>query len=92
MEPRAHSVANRMSILLARVGADREAIKQIVQKIYWLQRLSKLTGQGRREEELIMVFTSYAYDVLCLALNNTPTFSSKAQFVIEVDRAGLSIQ
>ncbi len=92
MEPRAHSVANRMSILLARVGADREAIKQIVQKIYWLQRLSKLTGQGRREEELIMVFTSYAYDVLCLALNNTPTFSSKVQFVIEVDRAGLSIQ
>jgi hypothetical protein len=92
MEPRAHSVANRVSFLLSSGGDDREAIKQIVQKIYWLQGLPKLTEQGRREEELITVFTTYAYDVLYLALGNTPTFSSKVQFVIEVDRAGLSTQ
>ncbi|MDT8992655.1 hypothetical protein RQP54_17420 [Curvibacter sp. APW13] len=90
MEPRAHSVANRMSFLLARRGADREAIKQIVQKVYWLRGVPKLMEQGRREDELITVFTSYAYDVLRLALGNTPTFSSRVQFVIEIDRVGLS--
>lgn len=92
MEPRAHSVANRMSFLLARGGDDREAVKQIIRQIYWLQGQPQLTVQGRRADELIAVFMSYAYEVLHLALRNTPTFSSKNQFVIEVDRVGLSTQ
>lgn len=90
MEPRAHSVANRMSFVLARGGPEREAVKQIVRQIYWLQGRPQLTAQSRREDELVTVFTSYAYDVLCVALRNTPTFSSKVQFVTEVDRVGLS--
>ncbi|WP_321864675.1 hypothetical protein [Burkholderia cenocepacia] len=92
MEPRAHSVANRMSFVLARGGAEREAVKQIVRQIYWLQEQPQLMAQSRREDELITVFTSYAYDVLCVALRNTPTFSSKVQFVTEVDRAGVSCE
>lgn len=90
MEPRAHSVANRMSFVLAHGRADREAVKQIVRQIYWLQAQPQLTVQNRRDDELIAAFTSYAYNVLCVALSNTPTFSSKVQFVTEVDRVGLS--
>ncbi|MFL9671129.1 hypothetical protein WIX39_029635 [Variovorax sp. AB1(2024)] len=90
MEPRAHSVSNRMSFLLAHHEAERDAIKQTVRQIYWLQDQPQLTAQSRGEDELLTVFTAYAYDVLCLALRNTPTFSSKGQFVIEVDRIGLS--
>lgn len=88
MEPRAHSVANRISYLLAHEGANRDAVKQIVRQIYWLQGQPHLTAQGRREDELITVFTSYAYGALRLALGNAPTFSSKVQLVIEVDRVG----
>ena len=90
MEPRAHSIANRMSLLLPHGGTDREAVKQQVQQIYWLQGQPQLTSQGRREDELITVFTSYAYDVLRVVLVNAATFSSKIQFVNEVDRLGLS--
>jgi hypothetical protein len=92
MEPRAHSIANRMSFLLARGGADGEAVKKVVQQIYWLQDQQPLTEQGHRESELITTFTSYAYHVLTLALGNVQTFSSKAQFVVEIDRIGLSRQ
>jgi hypothetical protein len=92
MEPRAHSVANRMSFLLARERDGRESVKQVVRQIYWLRSQPQLTAHGRREDDLIRVFTSYAYDVLHLALENTPTFCSKAQFVIEVDKLGLSTQ
>lgn len=90
MEPRAHSVANRMSSILAHGRADREAVKQIVRQIYWLQAQPQLTIQNRRDDELIAAFTSYAYNVLCVALGNAPAFSSKVQFVTEVDRVGLS--
>jgi hypothetical protein len=92
MEPRAHSIANRMSFLLARGGGEREAIKQVVRQIYWLQGPSQLNAQNRREDDSIIVFTSYAYEVLRLTLGNTPVFSSKVQFVIEVDKLGLSTQ
>lgn len=92
MEPRAHSVANRMSYVLAQGAANREAVKQVVQQIYWLRSQPQLTAQSRREDELIMSFTSHAYNALCIALGNTPTFSSKIQFVTEIDRVGLSHQ
>lgn len=92
MEPRAHSIANRMSFLLALGGSDREAVKKIVQQIYWLQDQPPLAEQGHRETELITTFTSFAYHILCVALGNISTFSSKVQFVIEIDRAGLSRQ
>lgn len=92
MEPRAHSVANRMSILLAHKVEDRETVKQIVRQIYWLQDQPKFTEYGHREDEWITVFTSYAYEVLRLALGNITAFRSKVQFVIEVDRVGLSNQ
>ena len=90
MEPRAHSVANRMSFLLSHRGADREAVKQSAQQIYWLQSQPQLMSKGRREDELITAFTFYAYNVLCGVLSNAATFSSKIQFVNEVDRIGLS--
>ena len=86
IEPRAHNIANRMSLLLAPGLADREAIKQIVHQIYWLQGQSPLVDYGRRENELIMIFTTYACNLLRLALGNISTFSSKTQFLIEVDR------
>ncbi|VWB28479.1 hypothetical protein BAR24066_01196 [Burkholderia arboris] len=92
MEPRAHSIANRMSFVLAQAGADGEAVKKIVQQIYWLQDQPSRTEQGHRESELITTFTSYAYHVLHVALGNVQTFSSKVQFVIEIDRMGLSRQ
>lgn len=92
MEPRAHSVANRMSFLLARERGDRESVKQVVRQMYWLQSRHQMTALSRREDELITVFTSYAYDVLRLALENTPTFCTKIQFVTEIDKRGLSTQ
>jgi hypothetical protein len=92
MEPRAHSIANRMSFLLARGGADGENVKKIVQQIYWFRDQPPLTEQGHRESELITTFTSYAYHVLHAALGNVQTFRSKVQFVVEVDRIGLSRQ
>lgn len=88
MEPRAHSVANRMSFILAHVGAARESVKQAVRQAYWLKDQPTLTAQGRREDELIAFFTSYAYDVLQVALRNAAVFGSKIQFVIDVDRLG----
>lgn len=92
MEPRAHCVSNRMSFLLARGGADPENVRQIVRQIYWLQGQPQLTALSRREDESIWFFTKYAYDVLCLALRNTPTFRSRVQFVSEVDRIGQLIE
>lgn len=92
MEPRAHSIANRMSFLLAREGDDRESVKQVVRQIYWLQGQPQLTAHGRRENELITVFTSYAYDALLLVLENALIFNLKVQFVIEVDKLGLPTQ
>ena len=90
MEPREHSIANRMSFLLDHGEADRESVRNTVQKVYWLQGQPRLMTQSRREEELIMMFTSYAYNVLCVALGNILNFDSKMQFVIEVDRLGSS--
>ena len=52
MEPRAHSIANRMSFLLARGEANREPVKQVVRQIYWLQEQPCLTG-GHREDCLL---------------------------------------
>lgn len=92
MEPRAHSIANRVSFLLACERADVEDVKKIVQRIYWLQGQPPLTEPGRRESELITTFTSYAYRVLHMALGNVQTFSSKSQFVLEIDRVGMSRQ
>lgn len=92
MEPRAHSIANRMSFLLTHGGAESEDVKRIVQQIYWLQDRPPLTEQGHRESELITTFTSYAYHVLHVALGNVQTFRSKVQFVLEIDRIGLSRQ
>lgn len=92
MEPRTHSIANRVSFLLACERADGETIKKVVQRIYWLQNQPPLTEQGSRESELITTFTSYAYQVLHIALGNVQTFSSKAQFVLEIDKIGLSRQ
>ncbi|GAA4487007.1 hypothetical protein [Gluconacetobacter asukensis] len=89
MEPRAHSVANRMSFLLAHGEADREAVKQIVRQIYWLKEQPQLEKR-HRESELIEDFTYYAYNVLRMALGNTSAFNSKIQFVTEVDRVGLA--
>ncbi|MHB1635017.1 hypothetical protein [Acidiferrobacter thiooxydans] len=90
MEPRAHSVANRMSFLLSQGGADCEAVKKSVRRIYWLHGLPQPMSHGPREDELIEVFTVYAYNVLCITLSNATAFNSKIQFVDEVDRLGLS--
>lgn len=92
MEPKAHSVANRMSFLLSREGDDRESVQQVIRQVYWLHGQPQLKAHGRREDELIAVFTTYAYDVLRLALENTRIFSSKVQFVIGVDKLGLPTQ
>jgi hypothetical protein len=92
IEPRAHCIANRMSFLLAHKKAAQEAIRQVVRQIYWLQSQSRLEALSRRENELIIEFTSYAYDALSSALANTQTFSAKARFLMEVDKAGLSTQ
>lgn len=91
MEPKAHSVANRMSYLLAPADGDREAVKQTVRKIYWLQDQNRQSNWGSREEHLIGMFTSCAYEVLRSALKNISTVSSKVVFVHGVDRLGLAI-
>jgi hypothetical protein len=92
MEPHSHSIANRMSFVLAHQAADREAVKTVAQQIYWLLEHPLLTELGSRESEVITTFTSYAYDVLCVALSNIQNFDSKIQFLIEIDRIGLSNQ
>lgn len=92
MEPRTHSIAKRMSSLLALGGTEAEAVKNIVQRVYWLKDQPLLMEQGHRESELITTFTLYAYRVLCIALGNISTFSSKVQFVMEIDRVALSHQ
>lgn len=90
MEPRQHSIANRLSALLAHARAERDASRQTIQQIYWMQSQPQLRVHGPREEELIALFTSYAYDALRLALSNVPRFESKVEFVIEVDRLAVS--
>lgn len=92
MEPRAHSIANRMSIILSRRGVDDEEVKKTIQQIYWLLEQPELSEREHRESELIATFTTYAYNVLHVALGNIQTFHSKVQFVIEVDRMGISHQ
>ncbi|MGQ8845414.1 hypothetical protein ACUTQW_23570 [Serratia sp. TSA_7] len=92
MEPRAHSLANRMSIILSRKGVDDEDVKKTIQQIYWLLEQPQMTEQGHRESELIATFTTYAYNVLHVALGNVQTFSSKVQFVVEVDGMDISRQ
>jgi hypothetical protein len=88
MEPRAHSIANRLSFILARGDPEREAVKQVIRQIYWLQSQPQLSAYGRREEELITVFTSYAYSALRAVLANSPNFETTAQFVMAVEREG----
>lgn len=92
MEPRAHSVANRMSCLLAQGGADRDLVKQTVRQVYWMQTQAPSMVRGRLEDELIAVFTSYAHYVLSIALGNVPTVRSRVEFVIGIDRVGLAPQ
>lgn len=90
MEPRAYSIANRMSIILSRKGVDDEEAKKIIQQIYWLLEQTQPAELGNREKELIATFTTYAYNVLHVALGNIQNFHSKVQFVFEVDRMGIS--
>jgi hypothetical protein len=92
MEPRAYSIANRMSFMLARGDPDREAVKQVVRRIYWMQRQTQLATQGRQDERLIITFTCYAYAIIRAALANTLNFATTAQFVMEVDKAGTITQ
>lgn len=92
MEPRAHSIANRMSIILSVIGANGEEVKKTIQQIYWLLEQPQRTELGRRESELIATFTAHAYNVLNVALSNARTFHSKVQFVTEIDRMGISRQ
>lgn len=90
MEPRAHSIANRMSIILSILGVDSDDVKMTIQRIYWLLEQPQRTEYGHRENEIITSFVTYAYNVLHIALNNIHTFRHKAQFVSEVDRMGIS--
>ncbi|HGM7034813.1 TPA: hypothetical protein ACKQDS_002560 [Serratia marcescens] len=92
MEPRTHSIANRMSIILSRKGIDGEEVKKTVQQIYWLLQQPQMTEQGHRESELIATFTVYAYNVLHMALGNVQIFRSKVQFVTEIDGMDISHQ
>lgn len=85
MEPRVHSVANRMALLIGG-SKDREPLMQTVRQIYWLQEQPNLYLLHRREEELIFAFTAYAYHALHFALGNIANFISKSQFLEEVDR------
>lgn len=89
LEPRAHSIANRMALLVG--GArDREPLKQRVRQIYWLQGQPSLHRLHRWEEELIFTFTAYAHHLLRVALGNTANFTSKSRFLDEIDRIGES--
>jgi len=91
MEARAHNVANRVSLLLARGEADRQAVKQKVQRIYWLREQPQLSAQGRRVDELFADFTAFAYNVLHIALQNKSAFTSKSEFVTGVDQIDRSL-
>lgn len=90
MEPRAHSIANRMGIILSVLGVDSEDVKKTTKKIYWLMEQPQQTELGHIENEVITSFIIYAYNVLHLALNNITTFQFKGQFVTEIDRMGIS--
>ncbi|MGC0807324.1 hypothetical protein WKH02_21490 [Pantoea agglomerans] len=90
MEPRAHSIANRMSIILSVLSIDSDDVKKTIQRIYWLLEQPQRTEYGHRENEFIASFITYAYNALHVALNNIHTFRHKAQFVTEVDRMGIS--
>lgn len=92
MEPRSHSVANRMSFILGQCAADPNEVREVVRQVYWLQNQPRLSIPEIREQHLVSVFTSYAYSVLCIALSNIKAVASKAHFVTEIDRAGLSRQ
>jgi len=90
MEPRAHSIANRISFLLSSEEIPSDDIRKIVRQIYWLKDQPVRVEHGHRESELIATFTIYAYKVLYIALSNSQNFVSKVQFVAEIDRAGRS--
>lgn len=88
MEPRSHSVSNRMSFLINVGGDDGPFVRKTVQQIYWLLEQPAPTEYGRRESELIVTFTLFAYDVLRTVLGNASKFSLKSDFVDAVDRLG----
>jgi len=90
MEPRAHSITNRMSIILSVLGVNSEDVKKTIQRIYWLLEQPQRIEYGHRENEFITSFTTYAYNVLHVALSHIHTFQHKVQFVTEVDRMGMS--
>ena len=89
LEPRAHSIANRIALLVGD-AKNREPLKQTVRKIYWLQEQPSLHRLPRWEEELIFTFTTYTHHALCVALANTVNFTSKLQFLDGIDRFGES--
>lgn len=84
-EPRAHTVARRMSTLLSLGGTDAEEVRRIVYKIYWLHGRSLPTQDVRSETEMVALFTIYAYHALCFVLGSTSSFRSKLEFLIELD-------
>ncbi|HBL5002679.1 TPA: hypothetical protein LR172_004626, partial [Enterobacter cloacae] len=89
MEPRAHCIAKRMSVIISMNGIDdANEVKRIAQQIHWLLEQPQQTELSHRENELISLFTNYTYNVLYLALGNARTFHSKKQFINEVDRIG----
>lgn len=86
MEPRAHSVANRMVKLLVANGKGDPSIANVVQQIYWLIEQPAPTEYGHRELELIGTFTFHAYKVLSTALINISRFTTKARFIEGIER------
>ena len=88
MEPRAHKIANRLSYALSGVSAEREETKYIVRQVYWARSQPQWATRGRREEELLFIFTSHAFKAIQLALSNCSNFTTKAEFLTEVDRLG----
>lgn len=87
LEPRVHSIANRMALLFGDAKC-RELLKQMMREVYWLQEQPSHHHLHRTTEELIFRFTTCAYEALSLALHNIANFESKSQFLSELDRGG----
>lgn len=86
LEPRGHTVANRMA-LAVRTPEEREALRKTVRNVYWLQGQPSKGRLQRDEQELMFAFTAYAHVALRMALANIGNFASTSDFLDKVDHS-----
>jgi hypothetical protein len=86
IEPTEFSVEERMSLLLTNDNAERERIARNVRDAYRFRRRHGVSVLSPHDQQSLAMFLHNVHVVLCIALENSNAFASKADFIDAIDR------